>query len=426
MAVEGLIRKLEIISVGPAFIKGLIGKQIYLRAAVGALKSTAFPQTTFFQSTSNLLSGSSITPSGHYTGVWCRDASYTLNELSLMGNSGFTEKWLNWIWQKQLRPGQRVVYGRGSPKTGFKLKLANEEYLKEFSGSLPTSIQHGYSEVYGSAPDIDSTALMISSTCLFCIGNSSRIDSFVPRIRGAIESLAKRDIDGDGLLEQGPNEDWMDSMLRSGKIVYSQAAWIRALIHFSELLHKVGLSEEAATYFRKACEVIIQVNSRLWNDTRKCYCDDIWNESGNDFTLKPLENNNSNKCTLTQDVALFLLCEKQNSSRALTALDTLMKELWTKIGPICVSPISTRTAPFNLKPFRYQNGGSWPWITSLEILARLRHRQRDECAILLGKTLPLSALEWINPHNTRNSGSYPFRTSIAAMRLALRAFNNFS
>ena len=54
----------------------------------------------------------------------------------------------------------------------------------------------------------------------------------------AVEYLENRDIDNDGLLEQGPNEDWMDTALQSGKIVYSQGCWIYGLTHLSVLLSK--------------------------------------------------------------------------------------------------------------------------------------------------------------------------------------------
>ena len=52
----------------------------------------------------------------------------------------------------------------------------------------------------------------------------------------AVEYLARRDVDNDDLLEQNHNEDWMDTILRAGKIVYSQACWILALSNLSTLL----------------------------------------------------------------------------------------------------------------------------------------------------------------------------------------------
>ncbi|MGC2571007.1 MAG: hypothetical protein WA364_05795, partial [Candidatus Nitrosopolaris sp.] len=47
----------------------------------------------------------------------------------------------------------------------FTSELANHEKLEEFEGALPTTVyQAGFSEVYGQSPDIDSTALMLSTT----------------------------------------------------------------------------------------------------------------------------------------------------------------------------------------------------------------------------------------------------------------------
>jgi hypothetical protein len=55
------------------------------------------------------------------------------------------------------------------------------------------------------------------------------IDFVLPRMLRAVEYLMRRDLDNDDLLEQNHNEDWMDTILRAGKIVYSQACWILAL-----------------------------------------------------------------------------------------------------------------------------------------------------------------------------------------------------
>jgi hypothetical protein len=43
-------------------------------------------------------------------------------------------------------------------------------------------------------------------------------------------------MDNDDLLEQDHNEDWMDSVVRTKKIVYSNTSWILALKNISKLL----------------------------------------------------------------------------------------------------------------------------------------------------------------------------------------------
>ena len=170
-----------------------------------------------------------------------------------------------WSHQIEAKKEQKVVYGRGSPEMNFSSEVANEEKLKEFEGALPTTIYHaGFSEVYGQSPDIDSTALMLSTTSWILvrtllkkeeesrlrhlpvrqiiaaehssdyvsallskvgITDPSKVTDFViPKMLKAVYYLISRDKDNDRLLEQNHNEDWMDTILRSGKIVYSKLA----------------------------------------------------------------------------------------------------------------------------------------------------------------------------------------------------------
>jgi hypothetical protein len=71
------------------------------------------------------------------------------------------------IWSHQIPTGHKetILYGRGSPETNYKPQTANMDELSEtFSGALPTTIRRDFSEIYGLNPDIDSTALMVSST----------------------------------------------------------------------------------------------------------------------------------------------------------------------------------------------------------------------------------------------------------------------
>jgi hypothetical protein len=107
-----------------------------------------------------------INPGGYYQAIWCRDASYILKDWGLSGNMTAALQQLYLIWSHQIEPGrEKLVYGRGSPEMKFLSEEAKEDKQKEFAGALPTTIyQAGFSEVYGQNPDIDSTALMISTT----------------------------------------------------------------------------------------------------------------------------------------------------------------------------------------------------------------------------------------------------------------------
>jgi hypothetical protein len=228
-----------------------------------------------------------LNPGGIYTGIWCRDASYILRDWLISGRVYETLEQIETIWSYQIGPEseEKVVYGRGSPEMDFRPVIASHKTMKKFDGALPTSIfkENNVVEVFGKNPDIDSTALMVYATSwillellemkenvnsnsqsvldlydkssLFYLGNRNvirkiktsklyllidKVFNFViPRMEKATVYLAKRDIDTDYLLEQDHNEDWMDSILRIGKIVYSNASWILALRNFSKLLMRL-------------------------------------------------------------------------------------------------------------------------------------------------------------------------------------------
>jgi glycogen debranching enzyme len=289
---------------------------------------------------------------------------------------------------------------------------AGPNFFAEFKGALPTSIQNGYCEVYGKSPDIDSTALMVSVTCKCCLGNERLALKLIPRLRDALTYLEGRDLDGDMLLEQGPNEDWMDRMLRTGKLVYNQGLWIAALTQWSTLLRTVGKNEEADLADGKADSVIEAVESKMWRSDWDCYADE--STTGNPGDAK-----------ITQDICFFLHSiknKKHSQERINKTLATIEKTLWKAHGAACQEPPSKNTVPPILGPYKYQNGGVWSWITATEVLTRLSYGQIKESRLLLERVLPVAHLEWVDPNNTRSGGAFPFRTGIAATRTALRNF----
>src|SRR5918912_109674 len=120
---------------------------------------------TFLQKTNeHVLQG--LNPGGIYQAIWCRDSAYILKDWFLSGNVDGVMQHIYQIWSHQIEPNkEKVVYGRGSPDMKFSAEVAVKEKEKEFQAALPTTIyQAGFSEIYGLNPDIDSTALIISTT----------------------------------------------------------------------------------------------------------------------------------------------------------------------------------------------------------------------------------------------------------------------
>jgi hypothetical protein len=443
-------------------------------------------------------------PGGYYTGLWCRDSSYILKDWFLSGRIEDILNQILVIWSHQIdgASDDRIVFGRGSPEMNFKPTIADKEVKKGFRGLLPTSIYHERKlcEVFGKNPDIDSTALMISSTSWILsrllIGSGDdhndasfaslktttayysnspsstkivekAIDFTVPRMQTAIECLASRDIDGDALLEQDHNEDWMDSIMRAGKIVYSQACWILALTNLSILLQMLDKREETVRKILKLADATIAaVEEKLWSEEDGAYIDiqethhiggpyrtltqDISmyllalteNTRMDSLSIDNYGNNNNNysdrKKNLLQPQMTKWLDRKEDAAaaaadgdeshydRLLSTLNAIRERAWKKKWPLVTEVELKSTGPWHLKPYEYHNHTFWPWATGIEMLARARFHQFKECDILLS-TLASKGhphvhcyYEWLNPITDTSGGVYPFRTGIAAVRIAIR------
>lgn len=427
-----------------------------------------------------------VNPGGYYQAVWGRDASYILRDWFLSGNVDGTLMHLTQIWSHQITPGrEKVVYGRGSPEMNFTAEVADSEKEKEFEGALPSTIyQVGFSEVYGKNPDIDSTALMISTTS-WILGNWSlrhrdmysskdsqkgkvvasqdsadyvsgllakigvtdprKVTNYtVPRMIKAVDYLSKRDIDGDGLLEQKHNEDWMDTAVRAGKIVYSQACWIIALNDLSILLSNIGQDAEANRMRQLRDKAMDSVEQKMWSQKDGCYMN-------KQETLK-----GDYRETLTEDTSFYLAAmtadTEQNSLRMLqkealanqqppkpldsrlahrasSTLEAIKSRMWMRKWPLVTEGFLEETGPWTLKPFEYHNQTCWPWIAAVEMLARARFDRIEDCDTMMsaftsqaGDPQPHAFYEWIDPNTEQGHGAFPFRTGISTMRIMVTGF----
>ena len=134
------------------------------------------------------------------------------------------------------------------------------------------------------------------------------INFLIPCMLKALLYLQYRDIDNDGLLEQKHNEDWMDTTLRIGKVVYSQACWILALKNFSILLRKTGNKKESKRLEEMAARAILAVEDKMWSAKDGCYIDLL---DSNLHLDKKMHNR-----LVTQDISLYLVALTEDSIEA--------------------------------------------------------------------------------------------------------------
>jgi glycogen debranching enzyme len=223
----------------------------------------------------------------------------------------------------------------------------------------------------------------------------------------------------------------MDTILRSGKIVYSQACWLLALTDFTALLIRARRERDVKKLMALTMETIEAVEEKLWSDNDHSYVD-------------VQESHEWPSRMLTQDVSLYLVaitknkitnwqdkkegeiqCIQRAYVRAIMTLNEMRSRLWKDSWPLVTEVELTATGPWILKPYEYHNRTFWPWITGIEILARSRFNQFEECNILLSKIAPdthqhkHAFYEWINPITDQHNGAFQFRTGISSIRLAL-------
>lgn len=465
-----------------------------------------------------------VNPGGYYKAIWMRDAAYILKDQFLTGDTYSVLRSLYFIWSHQIGRSseEKIIYGRGSPELKFRINHADGGLKEKFAGALPSTIYHnrGFSEVYARNPDIDSTALMVSTTSwildvylkaglysyhdpvttkplssaedkhgahlhrgaedLSMADQAGKrvifkpvelIQFIVPRMLEAVNYLASRDVDNDGLVEQGYNEDWMDTALRAGKIVYNQACWILATSNFSSLLYEIGEKSLARKLAGMAERTVNAVEEKLWSEQDGAYVDIKYDGTGD----------HNKERMLTQDISLYLVSITENTlndslslhmkrndgedgdgidsddlskssfnhpqqsssslgikkavprvpyktiqERAFTTLQTMKGRTWLNGGwPVITEKELQRTGPWKLDPNQYHNHTFWPWITGIEILARSRFQMYGECDMLLstltkeGHQQTLAYYEWVNPVTGKGSGAFPFRTGISTIRMAL-------
>ena len=63
----------------------------------------------------------------------------------------------------------------------------------------------------------------------------------------------------------------MDTVLRDGKVVYSQGCWLLGLSGFANLLNLVDKKEEARRIQSIAARLVNSIESKMWSEKSKCY-----------------------------------------------------------------------------------------------------------------------------------------------------------
>jgi glycogen debranching enzyme len=343
--------------------------------------------------------GRILMPGPTYLGIWARDTGIVSMGLNRLGKVDLAGELLRRMWSYQITPESEpstfIFRNKRIPEwTDDHAFQPTRADLAREAGAFPTSVYihtpdfpAGTREIYSNRADLDSACWLIIA--LYDQYAYSKDDSLLrelaPGVKRAIAYLRSRDTDGDHLLEQGPNEDWADILLRRGNVSYTQAVWYRCLEAAADIFTALGDTTYAAT-----CRDEQQAAGRAINRILMTPYGYYANYVASDRT----------SLRRSLDTALmiaFKVCDGEQGRRVLDMLSTLS-------GPFGYAVIEPGYSPEGIGPSKYppgqyQNEGIWPWISAYLALAWARLGECDRAREVISSLFtyqPETTHEWID------------------------------
>ena len=232
--------------------------------------------------------------------------------------------------------------------------------------------------------------------------DTSFLKKYIPNLISLYTSSQKRDINGDGFLEQKENQDWADVTKREGNVMYCQAVWYefqKQLANIPDII-KPKVFDNCSDDYKK---MESGVNKIFWDTKTEMYCDHI-------------KSNGSKSLIASQDVCLaFIFGLVKEKDKIQKHIKNLQNKCHTNIGIATMEPIIK--SGFDPAGF-YVNGGSWLWQSSFEMLAAsllLDSEYYIEPSIKFFRyyfgdnpydKVYFDPIEWYNPYNGNNCEYY--------------------
>ncbi|HEX8918028.1 MAG TPA: amylo-alpha-1,6-glucosidase [Chloroflexota bacterium] len=343
--------------------------------------------------------GRIVMPGPTYLGIWARDTGIVTLGLNRLGDLDLARELLHRYWSYQIGPDSDptsfVFRNKGySDWTEAYAFHPSHEQLQAEIGAFPTTVYiqtpnfpPGTCEIYASRADPDSVGWLIIALHDYYVrsGDLDLLRELAPAVVRAVSYLERRDEDGDHLLEQGPNEDWADILLRRGKVSYTQAIWFRCLEAAAGIFDAVREPGRAARY-RWQREAVHRAINRVLFTPHGFYANYVTDQG---VSLR--------RSLDTALLVAFGACDVNQGRRVLERLDTLD-------GPFGLSVVEPGYAPdaigpSHYPPGQYQNEGIWPWISSYLALAWARvgeDGRAQEIIHALSRAQQDTTYEWID------------------------------
>ncbi|OGI16016.1 hypothetical protein A3K63_05235 [Candidatus Micrarchaeota archaeon RBG_16_49_10] len=159
--------------------------------------------------------------------------------------------------------------------------------------------------------------------------------------------------------------NWCWTLLRMGKVAYSNALLYKAMLSVAEASGILGKASEESEYLEKSSNLKARINDEMWDDAIGVYRDIGISK---DYVF--LDNN--------VICSLFGVSDK-NQSR--NSLEFIRKNMWTDLGTLIVD------RPYKWRFSDWHKDVICPFMSYFEIEARMKMRQRKLADELITRTL---------------------------------------
>lgn len=190
----------------------------------------------------------------HFTDYWARDGFFAAFGSLFIGDQEIVEKMVELFFRFQRSDGlipYRIRNSQITPGRYFGF------YLKPFPYPKPS---YRLREV--GAEVLDGTTLTLLFLAELGLRNWRKSHDFIPSAEKALHYLQSRE--KYGLLWDGDMAEWIDSVKKSGNLLYTNVIYWQAIARTADWL--TSISPEKSTQFRSKAESIARtLKQRLWN-----------------------------------------------------------------------------------------------------------------------------------------------------------------
>jgi|Deesub1362B_J571_1020462.scaffolds.fasta_scaffold00004_421 GH15 family glucan-1,4-alpha-glucosidase len=347
---------------------------------------------------------------GPFKDVRPRDLFYIILYYLVSNKLGEALSLIEYLSHHQISKGGYISYIHGghSPKLNFKyekLDVDDGQYI----GGFPTIIKEKYSIINGFYPDIDSTSLSLAAIAK-TIQVSERVELYQRYrsviIRG-IKYLEKRDSNGDSLVEQLENEDWADSLLRSGAVFYSNITYLLSLQWIQEVAEFYNDRKLIVPLEDSIDEVTKKIISKFWQK---------------DHFIEYIDSYGGRVDRASLDTSLLTFTRLIDISRRKVEdhFNYLYTKLADKYGLLSLSIPQKITRPKKYERYNYQNGAIIPLYNISYYMGIRELGLRVELDI--DRLVGMSHYLWINREDGSGKGAF-YKPSAAFLTFIFKMYH---